>query len=50
LQVLHALVADGEVELAVGADVDAVNAVIVVEAVEAGEELLRRAVGLAVAV
>ena len=50
LQVLHALVADGEVELAVRADVDAVDAVIVVEAAKAGEELLRRAVGLEVAV
>ena len=50
LQALHARVADGEVELAVRADEDAVDAVVVVEAAEAGEELLRRAVGLAVAV
>ena len=50
LQAVHALVADAEVELHVGADEDAVNAVIVVEAAEAGEQLLRRAVGLAVAV
>src|SRR5262249_46855984 len=50
LQVLHALVADGEVKLAVRADVDAVDAVVVVETLETGEELLRRAVGLEVTV
>ena len=47
---LHALVADAEIELAVGPDQDAVDAVIVIDAAEAGEQLLRRAVGLAVAV
>ena len=50
LQTMNALVADAEIELAVGADQDAVNAVIVVEAAEAGEQFLRRTVGLAVAV
>ena len=50
LQAVNARVADAEIELHVGADEDAVDAVIVVEAAEAGEQLLRRAVGLAVAV
>ncbi len=36
LQPVHAGVADGEIELAVRPDVDAVNAVVVVEAFEAG--------------
>jgi hypothetical protein len=50
LQSIDALVADGEVQLAVRPDIDAVDAVVVVEPAKAGEELLRRAVRLAVAV
>ena len=47
---MHARVADREIELAVRADVDAVNAVIVIEAAKAGEEFLGRAIGFQVAV
>ncbi len=50
LQIVHALIADAEIELAVRADEDAVNAVIVIEAVEAGEQFFGRPVGLAVAI
>jgi hypothetical protein len=50
LEVLHALVADAEVQLAVGADQDAVDAVVVVVTPKAGQQLLRRAVRLAVTV
>src|SRR5262249_6328158 len=39
---LHALVADAEVQLAVGADEDAVDAVVVVVAAEAAEQFARR--------
>src|SRR5262249_6630576 len=50
LQSVHTLIADGEVKLAVRADIDAMDAVVVVEAAKTGEELLRWAVGFAVAV
>src|SRR5206468_1854040 len=50
LQVLDALVADAEVQPAVRADQDAVDAVVVVHAAEAGEQLLRWPIGLAVPV
>ena len=46
LQAIHATIADREIKFAIGADVQAVNAVVVVEAAEAGEELLRRAIRL----
>src|SRR5262249_43336126 len=50
LQPVHACVADGEIELPIRPDVDAVDAVVVVEALEAGEEFLGGTVGLTVAV
>src|SRR5262249_35878180 len=50
LQSVDAGVADGEVELHVGPDQDAVDAVVVLVAAEAAQQLLRWAVGLAVAV
>src|SRR5262245_61327556 len=50
LQVLDARVADREIELHVRADEDAVDAVIVIVAAKAGEQLLGRAVRLTVAV
>src|SRR5262249_50799745 len=48
-QAADALVADAEIELVVRADQDAVNAVVVVDAAEAGQQFPGRAVGLAVA-
>src|SRR5438132_14175845 len=50
LQVLHALVADAEIELAVGANENAVHAVIVIHPAETAQQFPGRPVRLAVAV
>lgn len=50
LEVAHARVADREIEFSVGADRDAMHAVVVVDALKSGEELDRRPVRLVVAI
>src|SRR5262245_38601921 len=50
LEVLHSLVADAEVELAIGAEMDAMHAMIVIVPAKAGQKNLRRAIRLAIAI
>lgn len=49
-EVLDTLIADAEVELAIGAEMDAMDAVIVIDAIEAGEEDFGWAIGFAIAI